>query len=343
MLEELESLREGALGELEKLSKANDIEAWVKNYTGRKSKLTEILRNIKDLPAEEKGKVGKRANEVRIELEQAGNAKLAKLKALELEEQLQTEFLDITLPGIPSGIGGLHPITQEIEKIVDIFDSMGFKVEIPYLIDDDYHNFTSINIPEGHPARDMWDTMRIDDDKVLITHTSSMQNRIIRGTESPVRAIVPGKCFRSEATDARHEHSFFQVEGVYIDKGIKLSDLIGTLKQFLVYYFEREMEVKLQPTFFPFVEPGLELMMSCPVCNGEKPANCEGCGGSGWMEVIPCGPIHPFVTKEAGLDPEIYSGFAWGMGLDRLIMIKNGINDIRHFHSGRLDFVKQFN
>ncbi len=343
MLEKLETLRKNALAELDKLKEAVEVEAWLKKYTGRKSELTEILRNIKDLPNDQKGPVGKSANEVRVELEKAGNLKLEKLAAEELEELLKEEFLDITLPGIPSGAGGLHPITQEKKRIEEIFTSMGFQVEIPYLVDDDYHNFTSINIPEGHPARDMWDTMRLDDDKVLITHTSSMQNRIIKGNNPPVRAIVPGKCFRSEATDARHEHSFFQVEGIYVDKGIKLSDLIGTLKQFLVYYFERDMEVKLQPTYFPFVEPGLELMMTCPVCDGAKTAGCEGCGGSGWMEIIPCGPVHPFVIKEAGLDPEVYTGFAWGMGLDRLIMIKNAINDIRHFHSGRLDFVKQFN
>ena len=158
----------------------------------------------------------------------------------------------------------------------------------------------------------------------------------------PSGQLYLAKTFRHEATDARHEHSFFQVEGVYVDKGIKLSDMIGTLKQFLSYYFGKEMNIKIQPTYFPFVEPGLEIMMECPVCNGAKPKDCAGCSGFGWMEVIPCGPIHPYVIKEAGLDPDTYTGFAWGFGLERLIMIKNAIDDLRVFHTGRIDFIEQF-
>jgi phenylalanyl-tRNA synthetase alpha chain len=344
MQAKLEALQEKALAKLAALHTAEQVKDWLITYTGRNSQLTETLRSIKELKESQRAEIGQLANQIRTHLEEKGEAVLQKLKQAELDATLKEEFMDVSVPGTPpTTAGGLHPHTIETEKIIRIFREMGFGVWEPYMIDTDYNTFTALNIPAGHPARDMWDTIRLDEERVLITHTSSMQNRILSSGEMPIRAIVPGKTFRNEATDARHEHSFFQLEGVYVDRGIKLSDLIGTLKAFLSFYFERDIQLKIQPTFFPFVEPGLELMMNCPVCNGAKPKDCAGCGGGGWMEVIPCGPIHPAVLREANLDPEVYSGFAWGVGLDRLIMIKNQINDVRNFHTGRIDFVQQFN
>lgn len=335
-LDKLAELQKQAKAELPEAKTAQQLEELNTKYLGRKSQLTEILRSVKDLPAEERGEVGRAANQMRNELEQLISVRLEQQKRAEFDAQIAEEKIDVTIPGIGTNRGYLHPITKERQIVEDIFMGMGFEVAEPMLIDNDYYNFTALNIPEGHPARDMWDTIRVDGDNVLITHTSSMQNRIISSKKTPIRTIVPGKCFRNEATDATHEHSFNQVEGIYVDKGIKVSDMLGTLTEFLRQYFGREIRTKIQPTYFPFVEPGLEIMIDHQV--GEYDPDAE----PNWLEVIPCGMIHPFVLKEAGLDPEVYSGFAWGAGLDRLAMIKYQIEDIRLFHSGRIDFISQF-
>jgi len=309
---------------------------------GKDSEFTKLRATLKDLSEEERREVGSSLAKAQQKLESAFLTKIEQLELAEISSKIQTDFLDVTLPGTPTKAAKVHPHTQERLRLEEIFQEMGFTVWEPYMLDSDYNNFVALNIPDGHPARDMWDTLRINENLAFIVHTSSMQNRILSSQEPPIRAIVPGKTFRNEATDARHEHSFFQVEGIYVDKGIKLSDLLGTIKVFLNSYFGREMPIKVQPTYFPFVEPGLEVMMQCPVCEGAKPLDCGGCSGSGWMEVIPCGMIHPNVLKAAGIDSNVYSGFAWGFGLDRLIMIKYGIKDLRLFHSGRLDFLNQF-
>lgn len=340
---ELQKLQKSALAEIESAKTSAELLSAQNKHVGKKSPLSEVLSGLKDLASEERQVVGKLANEVRKEIEAAIAGKLTDLKTQELSAQLEKEKLDLTLPSLGTQLGMLHPITKEREYIEDIFQRMGFTVHEPFMIDDEYHTFGSLNIPEGHPARDMWDTIFVDNDNLLITHTSSMQNRIISSTKPPIRAIVPGKCFRNEATDATHEHSFFQIEGVYVDKQIKLADMIGTLSEFLNQYFGREVPLKIQPTFFPFVEPGLEIMMPKPKLDKKSDEVVFDPLTTDWLEVIPCGPIHPNVLKEAGVDPEVYSGFAWGLGLERLIMIKRQINDVRYFHSGRLDFTNQFN
>lgn len=341
MQEKLQKIKVDALGEIRQANSSAQLAEIHTKFLGRKSELNSILRKLKDMAPEERAMVGKLANLQQKSLQEAFDRAEEAMLAKELTAKIKDESLDVTLPGIGITSGKLHPTTQELTIIENIFQRMGFNVYEPYLIDDDFHNFESLNIPANHPARDMWDTIRVSDDLALIPHTSSMQNRIISSHEPPIRAIVPGKCFRNEATDARHEHSFFQVEGIYVDRGIRLSDMFGTLSEFLKQYFGYSAELKIQPTFFPFVEPGLEIMMRCPVCKGKK-KECAGCSGSGWMEIIPCGPIHPNVIKDAGLDPNVYTGFAWGFGLDRLIMVKYGINDVRYFHSGKLDFINQF-
>ncbi len=308
-------------------------------YLGRKSTLTDILRGIKDLKPEEKGPVGKKANETKVQIEKALEDKETSLKKTTIKNVIQKDWIDVTIPTKEFKLGHLHPITQMRAKAVEIFQRMGFEVVLPNEIDDDYHNFTAVNIPEYHPARDAWDTFWTEDSNVLITHTSSMQHRVLSTKEPPIRVIVPGRCFRNEATDARHEHTFHQIEGVYVDRGITLGDMLGVLGAFFEEFFEKHIDVKFTPDFFPFVEPGGMMSLTCVLCDGK---GCRVCKKSGWLEILGCGMIHPNVLKEAGVDPNVYSGFAWGFGLERLIMLKYNVDDIRLFESGDLRFIKQF-
>jgi phenylalanyl-tRNA synthetase alpha chain len=236
--------------------------------------------------------------------------------------------------------GTKHPLHKEVEKLVEIFQRMGFDVLESKQIDDDYHMFESLNFPVGHPARDMYDTFWTEDGFVLPAHTSTMQNRAMKKFgPPPIRVVLPGRCFRNEATDASHEHTFYQIEGVCVDKGISLANMEATIKTFLESYLETELEVRMQPSYFPFTEPDCEFVMSCPFCHK---AGCATCGHSGWIEIMGCGMIHPNVLREAGIDPDEYSGFAWGFGADRLTMIKLGINDIRYLRDSNLNFLRQF-
>lgn len=328
--------------DVKSVNTAQGVDALRSKYLGRSAELNNILRQIKDLSPELKQTIGKQSNELRQKIEKRLDQLAQDYWQKSYRQELLKQNFDITAIPEKDTQGALHPITRERLRIEEIFTSMGFTVHEPNLIDDEYHNFTSLNIPANHPAKDMWDTVWVEGNNYLITHTSSMQNRIISSNEPPIRAIVPGRCFRNEATDRTHEHSFFQIEGVYVDKGIKLTDLIGTISHFLNTYYGMEVPIKIQPTYFPFVEPGLEIMVQADVfaeINGIKDSKLKG----KWIELVPCGMIHPNVIKEAGLDPAIYSGFAWGMGLDRLIMMKYSIDDIRIIHSGMLDFTRQFN
>lgn len=322
---------------LTSLTQLNDLRL---KLFGKEGEITKQLKTIPTLPPQERGVLGKELNLLKAEAEQVLTNREQELRD-QSSRSVANEQLDVTLPGIrPQSAGGsLHPITQMRAKAEEIFERMGFEIIEPRELDDDYHVFESLNIPPQHPARDMFDTFWTEEGYIPITHTSSMQNRVMKMRKPPVRVIIPGRCFRREATDARHEHTFYQIEGVYVDKGITLTDLIGTLKTFMEAFYGREVKYRIQPTYFPFVEPGLEFLIQCVICQGK---GCPTCGQSGWLELVPCGPIHPKVLTMAGLDPEKYSGFAWGMGLDRLVMIKYGIEDIRHFHSGDLRFLKQF-
>ncbi|MBD3280952.1 phenylalanine--tRNA ligase subunit alpha, partial [Candidatus Dojkabacteria bacterium] len=289
---------------------------------------------------EERAEVGKKANEAKNKIESLIKDAEKSIENEKLERSLKEDWIDVTVPGKRPQKGSLHPITQLLQKTEDIFVNMGFEVEIPYEVDDDYHNFESVNIPKGHPARDAWDTFITENKNALIPHTSSMQNRVMKNRKPPIRVIVPGKCFRNEATDARHEHTFYQVEGVYVDKGITVTDMLGTLKTYFEAFFEQDIDVKFMPDYFPFVEPGGQIALTCVLCEGK---GCRVCKGSGWLEILGCGMIHPKVLEMAGLDSTVYTGFAWGFGLERLIMLKHNINDIRLFHKGDLRFTKQFN
>lgn len=339
---DIHNLRAQLIEDLQKSTTLVELQDVQSKYLGKDSSLQNRLKQLAQLSPEEKQKIGAEVNKAKQEFTDLIEKKRSQLKKTELEARLAAETLDLDLPPLPASRANLHPITTELERIVDIFARMGFKVYEPFMVDDDQNTFTTLNVPAGHPARDMWDTIHLEDGNLLITHTSAMQNRILSGNQPPIRAIAPGKCFRNEATDSTHEHSFFQLEGVYLDKNIKLTDLIGTLKEFLNQYFETEVPIKIQPTFFPFVEPGMEVMMPKPKLGGKLDLTNFNPETADWLEVIPCGPIHPNVITAAGLDPHTYSGFAWGLGLERLIMIKRQISDLRYFHSGRIDFLQQF-
>ena len=340
ILDNLTKLENDAKAEIASTHGEKKLEVLRTKYLGRKSKLTELLKSVKDVAKEDRAEVGKRANEVKTQIEALIEKAEKTFENQKLEKSLKEDQIDVTIPGKRPQKGSLHPISQLLQKTEDIFVNMGFEVEMPYEVDDDYHNFESVNLPKGHPARDAWDTFWTEDDNVLITHTSSMQNRVMKNRKPPIRVIVPGKCFRNEATDARHEHTFYQVEGVYVDKGITVTDMLGTLKTYFEAFFEKEIDVKFMPDYFPFVEPGGQIALTCVLCDGK---GCRVCKGSGWLEILGCGMIHPKVLEMAGIDSSTYTGFAWGFGLERLIMLKNNIDDIRLFHKGDLRFTKQFN
>ncbi|MCC7290119.1 phenylalanine--tRNA ligase subunit alpha [bacterium] len=314
-------------------------------YMGKNGLLKQLLTDITNQSDEQKRTYGREANL----LKHYFTERVSQLSS-HITIDSSTEKIDPTAPfdiNTPKanwpkvkGIEGtMHPLMQEMEHVLKIFQNMGFEIVESKQLDDDYHMFESLNIPKGHPARDIWDTFWTDDDLIPPAHTSTMQNRVMKERKPPIRVIVPGRCYRNEATDASHEHTFYQIEGVYVDKNISLGDMLGTIKTYLEAFFEMDLEIKVQPAYFPFVEPGCEFMISCPFC---KKTGCSVCGYDGWMEIMGCGMIHPNVLKEAGIDPEEYTGFAWGFGLDRLVMIKHSIADIRRLHSGDLNFLKQF-
>ncbi|MBN1618739.1 phenylalanine--tRNA ligase subunit alpha [Candidatus Dojkabacteria bacterium] len=319
-------------------------------YLGKKGLVIDLLCRIKEKQNKEKPLYGKAVNSLKNAIEQKINTLRGKENLQQTGKMLTKDAIDITAPfdvNIPlqdkpkliSQPGSLHPITEIGEKALRIFESMGFHVTYSRRLDNDYNVFEALNLPPEHPARDMWDTFWTQDDLIPITHTSAMQNRILTTKKVPIREVIVGRCMRNEATDASHEHTFYQVEGMYVDKGITLAHLIGTLSAFMNEFYGRDVKYRIQPSYFPFVEPGLEFLIECLTC-GQK--GCPFCGYSGWVELVPCGPIHPNVLREGGYDPETYTGFAWGLGYDRLVILQSHINDIRHIHSGDLKFLEQF-
>ncbi len=316
--------------------------------------LKELLASIKDIAPKQRREYGQAVNALSQELKDK--------VAAELDQEVELSPIDVTAPMdvnasipelLPSEHGSIHPLMQEIAKLSDIFQRMGFVVEESREIDDQYHMFESLNFPKGHPARDDYDTFMTQekdadgDPFIAPAHTSTMQNRILRKykinleNDEAIAAVVPDRVFRNEDLDARHEHTFYQVEGVYVAKGVHAGMLIATLQKFLEEYYGKKLEVRVNPFYFPFTEPSFEFALSCPFCEGKK-ADCKVCSGEGWVELLGCGMIHPNVLKAADIDPNEYTGFAFGCGIDRLVMMKNGIEDVRHFESAKLDFLRQF-
>jgi phenylalanyl-tRNA synthetase alpha chain len=346
MISKLEELRAKAISELDSISDPKSLEAWRISYLGRKSPLTQILRGLATLPLEEKRAVGAAANVLREFLEQSLAQREEIVKEAEIARAIEIGRLDVTLPGRPTTLGRLHPTTQMMRHMCDIFRAMGFEVVEGPEVEWDYYNFEALNIPQDHPARDMWATMWMDyqNEKgerpmLLRTHTSPMQIRVMENRRPPVRVIVPGKVYRYEATDATHESMFHQVEGFAVDKNITMSDLKGTLFEFARRLFGKERKARFRCDYFPFVEPGVEMAIDCFVCNG---AGCQLCSNSGWIEILGAGMIHPEVLRRVNYDPDIYTGFAFGMGVERMPILKYGIDDIRLFYSNDLRFLQQF-
>ena len=346
MLKRLGEVKSRAIDELGLLSDLKDVEAWRVRYLGKKGTVTQILRGLAALPLEERKAVGASANEVKDALEAALSQKKESLKEIELAAALERGRIDVTLPGRPLALGRLHPITQTLREICGIFTAMGFLVAEGPEVEWEYYNFEALNIPKDHPARDMWSTFWIDFENergerpmLLRTHTSPMQIRIMENTRPPVRVVVPGKVYRYEATDATHETMLFQVEGLAVDKGITLADLKGTLYEFARRLFGAERKVRFRCSYFPFVEPGVEVDIDCFACGG---SGCRLCGGTGWIEIMGAGMVHPDVLRRVDCDPAVYTGFAFGMGVERNAMLRYGIEDIRLFYSNDLRFLRQF-
>ncbi|MBQ1243698.1 MAG: phenylalanine--tRNA ligase subunit alpha [Clostridia bacterium] len=339
-------LKEEFSAELKKAENTADLEAIRVKYLGKKGSVTDLLKEMRDLSVEEKKAFGQKVNELKAEVADAIAARTTELKELEVLKEIESmpEF-DVSMPANITE-GSYHPVTLVQRQCEQIFKTMGFNVEDYSEIVTDYECFEALNIPKHHPARDMQDTYYLTNGQLLKTHTSAAQNAIYKkyrdaliNDNVPIKAIFPGRCFRNEATDACHENTFFQMEGVMVDKDISISNLIYFMKTMLSEVFQKDLKVRLRPGFFPFVEPGFELDISCLICGGE---GCPSCKHSGWLELCPCGMIHPEVLKAGGIDPEEYSGFAFGLGLTRLVMMKYGIKDIRDLNSGSLKVLSQF-
>lgn len=330
--------------ELVSLVRTQDLAALkglAEKYYGKNSKLTEVLRSLREISdPEEKKKVGQLANALKVKLAEKIEKEMGKLSQKVLERQLQEEAIDPTRPGINTTTPAhAHVVSTTVKKIEDIFLSMGFDVEYSNEVDNAFNTFDALNIPQNHPARDNWDTLWLEDGNLAIPHTSAMQNRILSATDVPIRKVSIGKCFRNEATDARHEHTFMQVEGVYLDRTANMGEMVGVLLEFFENYFGRKLQYKFTPDFFPFVEPGGQMAIECIICHSK---GCRVCKYSGFLEVLGCGMIHPKVIQAAGKDPNRCAGFAWGFGVERILLIKESIDDIRNFYSGDLRFTSQF-
>ncbi|MFC1992905.1 phenylalanine--tRNA ligase subunit alpha [Chloroflexota bacterium] len=346
MLQQLEGLRSKALQELEGISDARGLESWRVLYLGAKSQLTTVLRSLGTLPLNDRKAVGALANQVKATFEDGFRRKKEALEADQLTVIAEKEEIDITLPGRPFSAGHLHPITQTLHEICDIFVSMGFQVVEGPEVEWDYYNFEALNIPSEHPARDDMSTSWIDFETekgerpmLLRTHTTSVSARTIETMEPPIRVVQPGRVYRYEASDATHSPMFYQIDGLAVDKGITMADLKGTLYEFARRFFGEERKMRFRCDYFPFVEPGVEIAIECLVCGGK---GCRLCGNSGWIEILGAGMTHPQVLRRGGIDPEVYTSFAFGIGIDRIPMLRYGIDDIRLFYGSDLRFSRQF-
>ncbi|HOQ09300.1 MAG TPA: phenylalanine--tRNA ligase subunit alpha [Syntrophomonadaceae bacterium] len=340
MLEKLNELERKALQQIKEINEIGQLNDLRVKLLGRKGELTQLLRGLKDLSADQRAEVGRVANELKERVENMLQQRNEELQKQVLNERLEAETIDVTLPGIPLLRGGKHPLTQIREEIQDIFISMGFSVAEGPEVELDYYNFEALNIPKDHPARDMQDSFYIDEDVLLRTHTSPVQVRTMEAMapQLPVKIIVPGKVYRKD-DDATHSPMFHQVEGLLVDTNITFAHLKAVLMTFARKIFGEQVKVRYRPSFFPFTEPSAEMDISCVHCNGE---GCRVCSHTGWLEILGAGMVHPRVLEYGGYDPEKVSGFAFGMGIERIAMLKYGVNDLRLFFDNDLRFLKQF-
>lgn len=325
--------------ELKEVKTSSDLEQLKVKYLGKKGPVQGLMKHLKDLSAEEKPAFGQQVNEAKETIASTIEELETNLIHSEEAKKLSGESIDISEPGRPRTLGSKHILTAAMDEILDVLVSMGFSIQYGPDIDTDWYNFESLNFAPDHPARDMQDTFYISKDFLLRTHTSNVQVRIMESEKPPIRCALPGRAFRNETITARSHVFFQQVEGLYIDKGVTFKDLLSTLDEFFLKLFKKKMETRFRPSYFPFVEPGVEVDIKCIICEG---SGCPICKHSGWIEVLGAGMVHPNVLLSGGIDPEVYSGYAWGMGLERLVMIKHGIKDIRLFTENNLKFLGQF-
>ena len=342
MQERLLELQEEALQKVAAASELKELNDVRVAYLGKKGPITEVLRGMGKLSAEERPKIGALANDVREAIATKIEEKQKALETAAVNAKLATETIDVTLPGRPVNKGNLHPLTRVVEEIEDLFIGMGYTVAEGPEVESDYYNFEALNLPKSHPARDMQDSFYITDEILMRTHTSPVQARTMEKHkgQGPVKIICPGKVYRRDNDDATHSHQFQQIEGLVIDENISMSDLKGTLDVFAKKVFGQDREIRLRPSFFPFTEPSVEVDISCKICGGK---GCSVCKQTGWIEVLGGGIVHPNVLEMAGFDSKKYSGFAFGIGVERIAMLKYGVDDIRHFYTNDVRFLKQFN
>jgi phenylalanyl-tRNA synthetase alpha chain len=334
-LEQIAREAAAAIAAATELSALDDLRV---EYLGKKGRLTGLLKSLGSLSNDERPAAGAKINDVKQALQNQINEHKERLERSALDSKLATETIDVTLPGRTEEIGGLHPVTRTMERIQEFFTRIGYDVETGPEIEDDYHNFEALNIPSHHPARAMHDTFYIDPSTVLRTHTSPVQVRTMENQAPPIRIICPGRVYRCDS-DITHTPMFHQVEGLVVDKDISFADLKGVIDQFLKAFFEADLPVRFRPSYFPFTEPSAEVDIQCANCRGE---GCRVCSQTGWLEVMGCGMVHPNVLSSCDLDADQYTGFAFGMGVERLAMLRYGVNDLRLFFENDLRFLKQF-
>lgn len=339
MKEQLEAIRVQADAELKKAESQQALEELRIKYLGKKGALTAILKQMGKLSAEERPVIGQLANQVRASIENELTQRAAEVKAAEQQRRLEAEKLDVTLPGKHREMGAKHPLSIGLDEIKEIFIGMGFEIVDGPEVETDYYNFEALNIPKDHPARDTQDTFYINENILLRTQTSPVQVRVMEKQKPPIRIISPGRVYRSDAVDATHSPLFHQIEGLVVDKGITFADLKGTLETFVKRLYGEDSVVRFRPHHFPFTEPSAEVDVQCFNCHGE---GCRLCKGEGWIEILGCGMVHPKVLSNCGIDPEEYSGFALGMGLERVVMRRYNIDDLRLFYENDVRFLKQF-
>lgn len=339
MKTQLEQIRNAAKDALTTAGTAQQLEEVRIKYLGKKGELTAILKQMGKLSAEERPVIGQLANEIRQDIESAIAEKAAQIKKEQLAKQLEEETLDVTMPGKEPALGHKHPLSIVLDEIKEIFMGMGFDIAEGPEVEYDYYNFEALNIPKDHPARDTQDTFYITDNIVLRTQTSPVQIRVMEKTQPPIRIIAPGRVFRSDAVDATHSPLFHQIEGLVVDKGITMADLKGTLEAFAKRLYGEDTKIRLRPHHFPFTEPSCEIDVSCFKCGGK---GCPFCKGEGWVEILGGGMVHPKVLKNGGVDPDVYSGFAFGIGLERLVLFRFNIDDMRLLYENDMRFLSQF-
>lgn len=339
MKQQLQNIELAAKQELEKIHDSAELESLRVKFLGKKGELTAILKQMSTLSAEERPVIGQLANKIRADIEEAISARSAELKAALAARRLKEEKLDVTLPGKPLNVGKLHPYNAVLNEIEEIFLGMGFDIAEGPEVEYDYYNFEALNLPPDHPARDTQDTFYISDNVLLRTQTSSIQVHVMENQKPPIRIIAPGRVYRSDAVDATHSPIFHQMEALVVDKGITMADLNGTLEMLMKRLYGEDCKIRLRPHHFPFTEPSAEVDITCFNCGGK---GCSMCKNEGYVELLGAGMVHPKVLRQCGIDPEVYSGFAFGLGLERIVMAKYGINDMRLLYENDLRFLNQF-